>query len=214
MKLKKLIIFGAGEGSAEVLKILIEDINSISPTWEVLGFKDIKENKNPELFGYPIIINEYDSISTEVYGICSVMDNELRFKIINKEIISKGYNLASLIHPSVEKAKDFKHGDGLIIFPGTKISYGVEVGTGVYLNYNSMIGHDVKINNYTFVAPSATINARCNIGNKCVIGSGATIAPGVSVGNNSIIGLGSSLFGDVPDNMSVVDYPKKITKQR
>ena len=214
MKLKKLIIFGAGEGSEEVLKILIEDINSISPTWEVLGFKDIKENKKSELFGYPILMNEYDSIATEVYGICSVMDNDLRHKIIDQEIISKGYNLTSLIHPSVEKVKDFKHGDGLVIFPGTMISYGVEVGAGVYLNYNSIIGHNVTINNYTFVAPSATINARCNIGSKCIIGSGATIAPGVSIGSNSVIGLGSSLFGDVPDNMSVVDYPKKIRKQR
>ena len=215
MDLKKLIIFGAGEGSEEVLKILIEDINSISPTWEVLGFKDKNsKNHNSKLFGYPILNDEYDKISSKVYAICSVMENKIRHKIINEEIINKGYNLASLIHPSVHLAKDFEYGEGLLVYPGVKISYGVNVGRGVYLNYNSMIGHNVTINDYTFVAPSVTINARCHIGNHCIIGSGTTLAPGLSVGNNSIIGLGSTLFGNVDDNTSVVDYPKKIIKKR
>ena len=105
MDLKNLIIFGAGEGSEELLKILIEDINASLPTWKVLGFKDKNtKNDSSELFGYPVLKNEYDKISGEIYGICSVMENKIRHKIIKEEIINKGYILTSLIHPSANLA--------------------------------------------------------------------------------------------------------------
>ncbi|MFH1288889.1 MAG: acetyltransferase [bacterium] len=215
MDLKKILIFSAGEGSQEIVRVIIEDINRIKPTWEILGFVDINREKvGTEIAGYPVFGEspEAEVDSDEIFGICGVMNCELRQKIIEDEIEKKGFNLASLIHPSAMKLDDFQSGPGLIMYPGVKVSYGVRLGKGVFINYNSMLGHHVSIDDYTFIAPSVTINARCLIGKLCMIGSGATFVPGVSVGDKAAVGVGTTIFSTVKSGIAVTDFPRKITK--
>lgn len=215
MALKKILIFGAGEGSQEIVRVIIDDINRIKPTWKVFGFIDVDRKKiGTEILGYPVFGESYnaDFGSDEIFGICGVMNCGLRQKITEDEIEKKGFHLASLIHPSVIKPDDFESGPGLIMYPGVKVSYDVKLGKGVFINYNSMLGHHVSIDDYTFIAPSATINARCSIGKSCVIGSGATFIPGVSVGSNAVVGIGTTIFSTVKSGSVVTDLPRKITK--
>lgn len=215
MALKRILIFGAGEGSQEIVRVIIDDINKIKPTWKILGFIDIdREKAGTEIFGYPVLGEscDVDRDSDEIFGISGVMNCKLRQKIIEDEIEKKGFHLASLIHPSAMKPDDFRSGSGLIMYPGVKVSYGVKLGKGVLINYNSMLGHHVSIDDYTFIAPSAIINARCSIGKSCVIGSGATLIPGVSIGSNAVVGVGTTIFLTVKPGTVVTDFPRKITK--
>ena len=85
MASKNIFIFGAGDGSQELLRVLIDDINKITPTWDVLGFIDNDPEKvGTELLGYPVFDNSLDPDSDEIYGISGVMDCELRQKIIEE----------------------------------------------------------------------------------------------------------------------------------
>ena len=93
--MKKIFIFGAGSGSQEVL-LAIEQINQLTPTWEVLGFID----KSPELIGTEI--NGYSVYSLEnidlkpitpVHGVCGVLDSKIRQRIVEEEI--EGNNIAA-----------------------------------------------------------------------------------------------------------------------
>lgn len=215
MALKKILIFGAGEGGQEIVKIIIDDINRVSPTWQVLGFIDVDSKKaGTKIFGYPVF-DDTHNISAEsghIFGICGVMDCALRQKITEYEIEKNGFSLASLVHPSVLKSDDFQSGPGLIMYPGVKVSYGVKLGKGVFTNYNSILGHHVSIDDYAFIAPAATINARCSIGKLSIIGSGATLIPGISVGERAIVGIGTTIFSTVKPGTSVTDLPRKIIK--
>ena len=49
-KLKKLVIFGAGSSGKEI-KMLVDEINDKSNTWEIAGFID-KNKKYPTLSDY------------------------------------------------------------------------------------------------------------------------------------------------------------------
>ena len=213
MTLKKLLIFGAGEGGQEILRVIIDDINKITPTWDILGFIDNDPDKvGTELLGYPVYGDSLDLDSDEIYGICGVMNCEIRQRIIEDEIEKNGFYLTSIIHPSVNKPDDFIPKPGLIMYPGVKVSYGVKLGKGVFVNYNSMLGHHVTVDDYTFIAPGVTINAHCSIGKFCVIGSGATFVPGVSVGSNAVVGVGTTIFSTVKSGTTVISFPRKITK--
>ena len=73
--MKKLIIITAGSGSREVL-LAIEEINRISPTWEILGFVD----ENPDLIGkeidgYPVFDHKKQNYK---YHYCAKDKNHLQ----------------------------------------------------------------------------------------------------------------------------------------
>lgn len=213
--IKKILLFGAGEGSQELLRVVIEDINKVSCSWEVIGFidKDLSK-KGTIISGYPVIGSKYNNAPDNIFGICGVMNNEIRKKIINEEIIENGFNLATLIHPSVIKTSDFIPSPGLIVYPGSQISYNVRLGKGIYVNYNSVLGHDLIVGDYTFIGPSVTIPGGCKIGKLCTIGAGANLLHGISIGDRSTIGIGTTLFKDIGENKLVMDLPRHIENDK
>jgi sugar O-acyltransferase (sialic acid O-acetyltransferase NeuD family) len=214
-KSKKILIFGAGQGSQELLRIIIEDINRISLSWEVIGFidKDISK-KGAIISGYSVIGTKYDGATNDIFGICGVMNNEIREKITNEEIIGNGLKLATLIHPSVIKASDFIPSAGLIVYPGSQISYNVRTGKGVYVNYNCVLGHDLVVDDYAYIGPSVTIPGGCKIGRLCVLGAGVNLLQGISVGDHSTIGIGTTLFRDIGKNKLVMDLPRYMESDK
>lgn len=213
--IKKILLFSAGQGSQEILRILIEDINKISRTWEVIGFVDKDPGKKGTIIsGYPVIGDRYDGDPSEVFGVCGILNGEARKRIIDEEIINKGFGLATLIHPSVIKAADFIPSPGLVIFPGTHISYNVCLGKGIFVNYNCLLGHDLTVGDYTFIGPSVTIPGGCRIGKSCTIGAGVNLLHGISIGDHSTIGIGTTLFKDVGENKLVMDLPRHIENDK
>jgi len=208
---KKLLIFGAGHGGQELLKVVVEDINKVSNSWEVLGFIDNDPGKKgSEIFGCPVLGDKYDGDCKDVYGACAIMNNGIREKIINKEILAKGLKLASFIHPSVIMANDFIYQEGLIVYPGVKVSYDVKLGQGIMVNYNCVLGHGLEAGNYTYFGPSATIAGSCKIGHSCTIGAGSSMLQGTSVGNNSIVAIGTTLISNVGDNKRLINIPRNM----
>ncbi len=86
VKKKKIIIFGLGGGSRDVLG-LINDINRINYQWEIIGFVG-KENERigESIEGHRIInINDLPS-SNDFYAICSVTNPDLKKKITETQI--------------------------------------------------------------------------------------------------------------------------------
>ena len=213
--MNKIIIFGTGEGSQELLKVIIDDINRMKPSWEIIGFidKDLS-NKGEKIYGYPVLGTDYDGDTDNIYGVCGVMDNELRKKIIHEEILGKGFRLASLIHPSIVQVPDFIHDSGVIMYPGSNISYNVKIGKGVTVNYNCVLGHDLVIDDYTYIGPSVTIAGQCTIGELCTIGAGSTLLQGVSIGNYSTVGIGTTIINNIDQNIHIIDFPRKIESKK
>ena len=213
--IKKILLFGAGEGSQELLRIIIDDINKISYSWKVIGFIDKDLSKRGAIVsGVPVIGDKYDQAPDNIYGICGVMNNEIRKKITEEEIIGKGFSLATLVHPSVIKTADFIPSPGLVVYPGSHISYNVRLGKGVFVNYNCLLGHDLAVGDYTFFGPSATIPGGCKIGKLCTIGAGVNLLQGISIGDGSTIGIGTTLFKDIGENKLVMDLPRHIENDK
>ena len=213
--MKKIVIFGAGDGSKEILKVIIEEINKVKISWEFLGFIDNgKDIRNNSIYGYPV----YDSVKKfdieNLYGTCGVMNNSIRKKILSDEILGNGLKLASLVHPSVLILPGLTFAEGVIIYPGVNISHNVKIGTGVIVNYNCVIGHDSIIGNYSYLSPSATINGNCKVGKFCTIGSSSTLLQGISIDENSTVGIGTTVLDDVEKDTQIIDLGRKIITKK
>lgn len=215
MNIKKIIIFGAGRGSRDVLQ-LIEQINKVKVMWKVVGFVDTKLDGTQNMVdSVPVYssVNDIIDSAEQLYGITGVQDPKIRRKIIKNEIIKNGVELATLIHPDVDIPYDTILGAGCVIFPGVIVAKGVKLGQSVIVNYNTLLGIDLVIGDYSFIGPSVVITASCSIGKGSVVGAGCLFVPGVSVGSDCMIGLGTRLIGDIGDSLHVFDFPKKIIRE-
>jgi sugar O-acyltransferase (sialic acid O-acetyltransferase NeuD family) len=209
---KKIFIFGAGSYGRVLLRD-IYDINDKVSTWEVLGYVDNdRELIGKKIDGYLVYKHEDLPVSKNYYGICGVGDPKLRKKIVRTEIEPKGYNLPTIVHPTVMKSSDFIAGPGSVIRSGVTIHFDVKLGKCVWLDCNILLGHGGRVGEYTSIYPSSTITGNCTIGRNSIIGAGSTLHQGIKVGNNSMVGIGTTLINDVPDKTIVTDFPRKIVK--
>ena len=209
VKKKKIIIFGLGGGSRDVLG-LINDINRINYQWEIIGFVG-KENERigESIEGHRIInFNDLPS-SNDFYAICSVANPDLKKKITETQINIKNYRLATLIHPNNYIRDDFKAQPGSVMFSAVRISYNVTIGESVWIDSNTNIGHNLFIGQYTSIMPMAVVLG--SVGNNCQIGAGAIIHQRVKIGDDSLVGMGTIVTKDVPNKSKVINFPRNIT---
>ena len=208
--IKKLFIFGAGSAGKDILQIIFQ-VNQVKLTWEVVGFVDSDPKlAKKNILGIPIFKYDDLSISNNYYGICGVMDCELKKRIVNNEIRKKKYKLATIIHPDVMQPSDLKIGPGSVLFSGVKISYNVKMGKCVWIDVNSLLGHDLMVDNYTSIMPSVTISGNCKIGSESLIGAGAIIHQNISIGKKCLVGIGTTIVKNIHHNTSVIDFPRNI----
>jgi len=208
--MKDIYLFGAGVGSREILRI-IGAINDINPTWNVLGFVDKDSSLHGHYIdGYPVI--PYDKLVAQdnVYAACAIFNPKVRKQVVENEIEVLGYKLATIIHPSVFLPNDVSIESGVMIYPGTQISFGVALGKACLIFFNTLLGHDLKCESYVTICPGATINGTIKLNKGAFIGAGVVIHQGISVGEWSNIGIGSIVVQNVKDNNRLISLPRQI----
>ena len=78
--MRKIFIYGIGGAGRSILR-LINDINQVNKVWEVVGFVGNSSKMSGKIIdGYNVY--KYDQITTSetVYGICGMMDTNLKKK--------------------------------------------------------------------------------------------------------------------------------------
>lgn len=82
-------------------------------------------------------------------------------------------------------------GEGIIVYPGCNISYGVELGDGNFLETGVTIAHHTKIGSWNFFAPAATVCGDVTIGSHNFIGSNSTVIDSAVLGSKVLVGAGA-----------------------
>lgn len=207
--MKKLIIVGAGGFGRELLW-WIKDINKIENKWEIVGFID--DNPNA-LDGYdcdyPIVgsIKDWQPKENEEFAL-AFGSPALKRKIV--EILKgKGAHFATIVHPTAMLSEFANVGEGLIMFPYSKISCNTTVGDFVTL-LATPIGHDTLIGDYTVISGGCNIVRNVKIGKDVFIAAGVCIAQDINIGDNAYLGLGSVVLKDVPAGATVFGNPARV----
>jgi|TARA_B100000315_G_scaffold253188_1_gene291478 sugar O-acyltransferase (sialic acid O-acetyltransferase NeuD family) len=209
---KKILIFSAGSAGREVFQLILS-INKLQNEWEVIGYVDDDISKiGKTIDNIEVYSNKNKPKKKEIYATCGIMDNNIRKKIFDEEIIKNSYQLTNLVHPLVEKPKCFTIGLGNIIFGNVHISFEVNINNFSIISNFCDLGHNLISGNCITVMPGVTIGGNCNIGAHTLIGSGSIIYQGTRIGENCKIGMGTLITNNLKNNSVVVDQPRKIVR--
>lgn len=205
--MKDLVIVGASGFGREVAQY-VEDINKVTPRWNLLGFID----DNP---------NALDGVKCDYKVIGSIQDWEphnedyvcaLAFPHVKEKMVQlleeRGAVFVSLIHPLSRVSRDACIGKGLIMTPYSNINTNAKVGDFVTI-LSSGIGHDAEVGSFSTLSGHCSINGHVKIGKSVYMGCNACIAPSKKIGDNVVIGMGSVVVSNVKEGTKVFGNPAK-----
>jgi len=212
--MKDLLIFGAGGFGREVAWI-VERLNKVSPTWNLLGFMDDADDIQGTLInGYPVLGKTGDIRNyPNAYFVVAVGASKIREQIVsNMKTIDPSIQFGTVIDPSVEMSDRVTIGEGTIICAHSIITVNVEINSHVIINLNCTIGHDSVIRDFATLYPSVNLSGITNINRAVELGTGMQIIQGKTVGKYSIVGAGAVVVRDIPAKCTAVGNPAKPIK--
>jgi len=209
--MKKLVIIGIGGFGREVAW-LIERINKIQSTWDLIGFvDDDTAMQNSIVDGYPVLgyCNWLLEHKDNIYAVCAIGSAKTRKKVIQK---LDGVSFATIIDPSVIISDKVKIGEGCIICAGSILTVNISLGNHVIINLDCTVGHDTILHNFVTLYPSVNVSGNVIL-NECVeMGTGSQIIQGIEIGENSIVGAGAVVVTTLPQECTAVGIPAKSIK--
>ena len=207
--MKKILIVGAGGFGRELLQ-WIKDINAEKPTWEIGGFLDdnLQALDGVEI-DYPVVgtISDWQPKDDEVFALAMGKPQLKRMGV--EKLKSRGAHFAAVIHPTALVSPFAHYGEGLVMFPYSKLSCNSTVGDFVSI-LTTPIGHDNEIGDYTMISGGCNIVRNVKIGKDVFVAAGVCIAQDVVVKDGAYIGLGSVVLKDVKAGTKVFGNPARI----
>ena len=207
--MKKIVIIGAGGFGRELLQ-RDKDINAGQQKWEIMGFIDDNLHALDHIeCDYPVIgrVHDWQPGEDEVFAL-ALGDPGIK-ELVVKEMKEKGALFADVIHPTAVVTPFSSHGEGLIMFPGSKLSVNSKVGDFVTV-LSSGVGHDVLVGDYTTISGMCSVLRNVTIGRRVFVAAGVSIANDLHIGDDSYLGLGSVILKDIPEKSRVFGNPARV----
>lgn len=208
--MKDIIIYGAGGLAKETVQ-LIEDINSVKPQWNILGYiDDFKGDCGEYVNGYRIlggsgILKDVDE------GTCIVLalgDPEAK-KAIHTNISCYNLTYPVLIHPTAVVAPSAIIGEGSVVGIHCVLSVNTVIGKHVLLNTKTFVAHDSCIQDFSSCFVNCIVNGNVTIGQGVLLGSNTVIMERKTIGGKARISMGSIVTFDVEAGHVVMTKPSK-----
>lgn len=200
-----LVVYGAG-GLAREIVWLCQQLGQ----YHLLGYAVTDASHRPAQPAAPIWGYEADLLAcpTPLQVILAVGDARHRLAIWQRLQAAPHLRFPILTHPSnTWDAATCTLAEGVILFPGTRLTVNVHIGAGTYGNQNCSIGHDVRIGTGCVINSGANISGNVTIGDGVLIGSGATVLQGLTIGDGARLGAGAVLTRNLPPGETWVGVP-------
>lgn len=208
--MRDLIIVGAGGFGRETIDV-VRAINSVSPTWRLLGVVD--DSPSPAnldrlaALGVPHL----GGVGAAPHGLAiavAVGAPSARQAIVER-LRAGEHDFPSLVHPTATIGSAFTHEPGLIVLAAASIGTNVRLGAHVHINPHAVIGHDATCHDYVSINPNAALSGDCVIGTRTLLGASSTVLQQLSVGRDVIVGAAACVVRDIADDQLVKGVPAR-----
>lgn len=208
-----IVIVGAGGFGREVAW-LIERINAMQPTWNILGFVD--DAGRGCVSGWDILGNTdwllaYDHPLAVAVAIGS---SDARKSVAEKIMANRRLSFPTLVDPSATTSESVRYGKGCIVCAGTILTVDITFGDFCIVNLDCTIGHDALLRDYVTLYPSVNVSGAVELGTCVEMGTGSQIIQLKVVGAKTIVGAGAVVTKDLPSGCVAVGMPAKSVKMR
>jgi sugar O-acyltransferase (sialic acid O-acetyltransferase NeuD family) len=204
-----IVIIGSGGYAQEVLWV-IDDINSVQPTWDVLGFVDPgnPQRKGQHLYDRPILggFDDVGDLPDKVFFACGIGAPAAR----RKECLAAEqlqWQPATLIHPSVIQAKYVEVGPGTVIGAGCILAPYAKIGRHCAINLQVTVGHDDRVADFCVLSPGVRLSGNVVLEDEVFIGTNAVVYLGRRVGAGASLGANSFLVTNLAAGLSALGNP-------
>lgn len=195
-----MIIIGAGGFGREVAWV-VERINALHPTFELLGFCDDAPDKREGMCGAYRLLGLGENIKAQfgpVGFFCALGNNRVR-RAVFSTVRAAGHEPVTLIDPAATIAPDVEIGAGSYVGINSVVSVGTRIGDGVIVNHHVCVGHDVVIEDFAQLCPGVNVSGGCYVGEGAFMGTNAGTIPLKRIGAWATVGAGTTALRDVAD---------------
>lgn len=211
--MKNIVIVGSG-GFAKEVAFLIDQINEVNETWNLLGFIDA--NVGQSNGKYSVFNNDEWLVSTtdQVNVVFGVGNPALLKKLVKKFSVNSSIEYPNLIHPNVIKDSNrISIGVGNVVCASNTFTTDIKIGNFNVFNIDCTVGHDTIIGDYNIINPSVNISGGVQVGNEVLLGTNSIVLQYKQICSKSIIGAGALITKDVLIPGTYIGSPaKKIVK--
>lgn len=190
---------------------MVDALNRVSPTYELLGFLDdgVPDRAVLDRSDAVHLGSTHDLSNWAGAGyIIGVGDPPTRRRL-DEMALSAGLEPMSVSHPSSTFGRDVRIERGMVACAHAAVTTNVSVGRHLHLNLGSTVGHDCVIGDYVTINPGANVSGSVVLGDGVTIGTGAAIIQGVTVGDGATVGAGAVVVRDVESGSTVAGVPAR-----
>lgn len=193
MATTSLYIYGNG-GHAKV----VADIAKTNGYDNLIFLDDNSDMKfNSNLPKHPIII---------------AIGNALIRQKLQNLVLSRGFELITLIHPTAVIGSDVTIGNGSVVMPGAIINAKSTIGNGVIINSGAIIEHECTIGDFAHICPGVAIAGGTLVGERSWIGIGSSVIQNITIKPDITIGAGSVVVKDILEGSLAYGNPCRVVK--
>ena len=212
--MKDIAIYGFG-GFGHEVACLIQHINEVHPTWNIVGYFDDgvavgTECKYGKVLGNIDTLNTWDKPLSVVIAIGTVKYlEEIPNKITNPLV-----DFPNIIAPNCFffDKESVILGKGNIITFGCRMSCNIKIGDFNILNGCVSFGHDVVLGSYNVMLPETRISGQVTIGDRNYFGARTFASQTIKIGNENRFGAGTFVLRKIKDGGLYMGNPaKKVT---
>lgn len=208
--MKKLLIVGSG-GHGKVLAETAADTN----LWDDIAFLDDRYPDCASVLKWKVIGRIDDAHKfLDVFPslVVGIGNNQLRVNLL-KKFQQAGFAIPSIIHPRAFVSSSAILEEGVVVFAQVAINSQALIGLGGIINTGATVDHDCVLAKGVHVCPGSHLAGEVTVGEYSWIGIGASIIQCLEIGSNVMIGAGSVVVNNIPNDVTVVGVPGRVTKQ-
>lgn len=208
---RPIVIVGAG-GFGRHTHDVVDAINAVVPTYEVIGFLDdgqpdeqLLDERDAKLLGD---VARLEDLPADVGYVIGIGIGTVRQKL-DRWATSIGREAVTAVHPSATFGRNVTLSPGVVICSHTSIGTNIRLGRHTHLNFNCTVGHDAVLADYVTAYPGANIAGNVLLEERVIVGTGAVVIQGLRVGHSTFVGAGAVVVEDLPPDVTAIGVPAR-----
>lgn len=209
--MKDILIYGFG-GFGHEVACLIQHINAVTPSWNIVGYIDDNVEAETEC-RYGKVLGNIDMLNAwpTPVDVAIAVSSPKYLKEIPEKIINPIVDFPNIIAPNCFffDKDTVRFGKGNIITFGCRMSCNIQFGDFNVLDGCISIGHDVIMGSYNMLFPEVRISGQTTIGDSNFFGARCFGAQCIKIGSNNRFGAGTFILRKIKDGATYMGNPAK-----